>query len=319
MIKAGIVGGASPNAGELLRLLINHPDVLVNRVHSPEHKGHKVASLHPGLIGETDLAFTDILDFTDTDVLFICLPKGEGRRFVERNILPQSLRVIDLSGDFRLENSDNDFVYGLPELHRKELVRGATRASVPGALATAVNLALLPLARNLMLNRNIHVTAITARDGDDCGIENPPRISLPEFTSPLAHRQAEEIRATLRKLQSSFASNIETVTLRGPYARGLAAMIYFDSPVPSDTVIPLYEEYYSDHNFTFVSPTRPALEEVAGTNKCVLHIENVGGKLVLTSVVDNVLKGGAGQAVHVMNLLFGLHERVGLQLKAVQI
>ena len=315
MIKAGIVGGVSANAGELIRLLINHPDVDIKWVHSYERKGEKVSDVHSGLIGECEAVFTDSIVLSDIDVLFVCLPRGEGRRFVERNELPPALRIIDLSGDFRLENSDNDFVYGLPELNRKPLVRGATRASVPGALATAVNLALLPLARHLMLNRDIHVTAITGCDGDDCGVVQGVKTRFPEFSAPMSHRQMEEVRSTLRSQQCSFASDIEVVSLRGTHSHGLAAMIYFDSPVPADTVVPLYRDFYDDHNFTFVSDRRPSVEDVSGTNKCVLHIENAGGKLVITSVIDNVLKGGAGQAVHIMNLLFGLHERVGLQLK----
>lgn len=315
MIKAGIIGGASLTAGETIRLLLNHPDVYLKWVHSPEHSGRELSEVHPGLVGDTDMQFTDTLDLGCIDVLFMCVGRGEGRRFVERNELPQDLRIVDLSGDFRLENPYNDFVYALPELHRKEMVRGAKRASVPGAFATAVSLALLPLAKNLMLTRNIHVAAITSGRGEDASkVEDFHE--LPQFVSPLAHPQVEEIRQTLRRLQSSFGSDIEMVTMCGKHARGLAAMIYFDSPVPAETVIPLYRDYYDDHNFTFVTSRRPKMEEVAGTNKCLLHIENIGGKLVVTSVIDNMLKGGAGQAIHAMNLLFGLHERVGLQLKA---
>lgn len=316
MIKVGIVGGANPNAGELLRLLINHPDVAVTWVHSAENAGRKISEVHSGLTGEFESAFTDAMPFTDIDLLFICLPAGEGRRFVERNELPADLKVIDLSGDMRLGNSDNDFVYGLPELNRKELVRGATRASVPGALATAVNLALLPLARHLMLTRNIHITAVTGRTGDDCSVVLEPEGLLPRFVDSLMHRQEEEMRATLRSQQTSFASDIDIVSVIGNHRRGLAVMVYFDSPVPASTVKPLFEEFYSDHNFTFITDDKPRLEDVSGTNKCLLHVENIGSKLVVTAVIDNILKGGAGQAVHIMNLLFGLHERVGLQLKS---
>lgn len=316
MIKAGIAGGCSLGAGELVRLLVNHPDVELKWVHSSDKCGHRLTDVHPGLIGETDMVFTDKIDFTDIDILFLCLQRGDGRRFVERNELPEKLRVVDLSGDFRAD-SDSGFVYGLPELNRKELVRGATRASVPGALATAVNLALLPLARHLMLNSGIHVTAICGRDGDDCGAGEQPAVALPEFYAPLAHKQIAEISDTLRREQTSFASDISVVAMRGQYPRGLAAMIYFDSPVPAQTVIPLYREFYDDHNFTFISDRRPSLGEVAGTNKCVLHIESTGSRLVITSVLDNILKGGVGQAVHIMNLLFGLQECVGLRLKAM--
>lgn len=315
MIKAGIIGGANPVAGETVRLLLNHPDVHLKWVHASDKAGKALCNCHSGLVGETDLKFCDSVDLSSIDVLFMCVAHGEGRRFVERNTLPEHLRIIDMSGDFRLENPYNDFVYALPELNRKAMVRGATRASVPGAFATAVNLALLPLAKNLMLTRNIHVSAITGYTGDDCSLITPSR-SLPSFADSLCHPQVEEIRQTLRCLQSSFGSDIEMVTMKGAHQRGLAAMVYFDSPVPADTVIPLYREFYDDHNFTFITDRRPAMEEVVNTNKCLLHVENTGGKLVITSVIDNILKGGAGQAVHAMNLLFGLHERVGLQLKS---
>lgn len=318
MIKAGIIGGATPIAGETIRLLLNHPDVHLRWVHSPDNVGRAVADVHGGLTGDTDLRFTDALDFSNIDILFMCVNKGEGRKFIERNSLPQDLRIVDFSGDFRLENSFNDFVYSLPELRRKELVRGATRACIPGALATAVELALLPLARNLMLTRNIHVAAALPASGDDCGAVSR-EASLPHFSMPLSHPQVEEIRATLRNVQSSFGSDIEIVPIKGNHSRGLAVMVYFDSPIPADTVIPLFREYYDDHNFTFIVDRRPKMEEIINTNKCLIHIENIGGKLVITSIIDNLLKGGAGQAIHAMNLLFGLHEKVGLQLKSSEI
>ena len=315
MIKAGIIGGTSLAAGEIFRLLLNHPDVKTEWIHAPEYTGQSISDIHHGLIGETDLRFTDRLELGQIDLLFMFLGRGEGRKFIERNELPENLRIIDLSGDYRLDNPDNDFVYSLPELNRKELVRGAKRAVVPGALATAVELALLPLAKHLMLNNTIHVSAITGRTGDDSPILSNNN-SLPSFTAPLANTQVEEIRQTLRKLQSSFGADIDIVSMHGCHERGMAAIVYFDSPIPAETVISLFNEYYDDHSFTFISSKRPAMEEVVNTNKCILHIDNIGNKLVITSMIDNNIKGCAGQAVHAMNLLFGLHERVGLQLKA---
>lgn len=166
-----------------------------------------------------------------------------------------------------------------------------------------------------MLNNTIHVSAITGRTGDDSPILSNNN-SLPSFTAPLANTQVEEIRQTLRKLQSSFGADIDIISMHGCHERGMAAIVYFDSPIPAETVISLFNEYYDDHSFTFISSKRPAMEEVVNTNKCILHIDNIGNKLVITSMIDNNIKGCAGQAVHAMNLLFGLHERVGLQLKA---
>ena len=319
MIKAGIIGGAGYTAGELLRLLLNHPDVEIKWVNSSSNAGNKVANVHQGLIGETDLVFTDQTPWEEIDVLFCCTPHGETRKFMESHEVPQELRIIDLSTDYRIEDGTHEFVYGLPELNRKRIVRGATRVANPGCFATAIQLALLPLAKNLMLNSDIHVTAITGSTG--AGVKPSAtshfswRNDNVSIYKPFKHQHLAEIKQSLKSLQNSFNADINFIPVRGCFSRGIMAIVYMDCPIELDEIKKLYEEYYDDHNFTFVPDKAPALKDVVNTNKCILHLEKVEGKLLITSVIDNLVKGASGQAVHNMNLLFGLHERVGLRLK----
>jgi len=319
MIKAGIIGGAGYTAGELLRLLINHPDVDIKWVNSSSNAGNLVTDVHQGLIGEIDLRFTDETPMDEIDVLFCCTPHGQTRTFLESHEVPEDLRIIDLSADYRIEDGTHDFVYGLPELNRKRIVRGAKHIANPGCFATAIQLALLPLAKNLLLNSDIHVTAITGSTG--AGVKPSAtshfswRNNNVSIYKPFTHQHLAEIRQSLTQLQSSFSKPIEFIPMRGPFARGIMAVIYLDCPVDLDVVKKLYEDFYDDHNFTFITDKAPDLKDVVNTNKCIIHLEKIDGKLLITSVIDNLVKGASGQAVHNMNLLFGLHERAGLQLK----
>lgn len=319
MIKAGIIGGAGYTAGELLRLLINHPDVDIKWINSSSNAGNLVTDVHQGLIGEIDLRFTDETPMDEIDVLFCCTPHGQTRTFLESHEEPEDLRIIDLSADYRIEDGTHDFVYGLPELNRKRIVRGAKRIANPGCFATAIQLALLPLAKNLLLNSDIHVTAITGSTG--AGVKPSAtshfswRNNNVSIYKPFTHQHLAEIRQSLTQLQSSFNKPIEFIPMRGPFARGIMAVIYLNCPVDLDVVKKLYEDFYDDHNFTFITDKAPDLKDVVNTNKCIIHLEKIDGKLLITSVIDNLVKGASGQAVHNMNLLFGLHERAGLQLK----
>ena len=319
MIKAGIIGGAGYTAGELLRLLLNHPDVEIKWVNSSSNAGNKITEVHQGLIGETDLVFTDQTPWEEIDVLFCCTPHGETRKFMESHDVPQELRIIDLSTDYRIEDGSHEFVYGLPELNRKRIVRGATRVANPGCFATAIQLALLPLAKNLMLNSDIHVTAITGSTGAGVKPSTTSHFSWRNdnvsIYKPFKHQHLAEIKQSLKTLQNSFNSDINFIPVRGCFSRGIMAIVYMDCPIELDEIKKLYEEYYEDHNFTFVTDKAPDLKDVVKTNKCILHLEKVEGKLLITSVIDNLVKGASGQAVHNMNLLFGLQERVGLRLK----
>ena len=321
MIRAGIIGGAGYTAGELLRLLINHPDVEVAWVHSTSNAGNPVTDIHQGLIGETFLRFSDTTPWEEIDVVFFCTPHGQSRTFIKENDIPADVKIIDLSNDFRLHDDDpaNDFAYGLPEVNRKPMVRGARHVANPGCFATAIQLALLPLAKNRLIKSDIHVTAITGSTG--AGVKPSAtshyswRNDNVSIYKPFRHQHLAEITQTLRELQPDFDAEINFVPVRGCFSRGIMAIVYLDIDEDLDTIRQLYEEAYSDHSFTFITDKQPDLKDVVNTNKCVIHLEKIDGKLLITSVIDNLLKGASGTAVHNMNLLFGLSERTGLHLK----
>ncbi len=319
MINTAIIGGAGYTAGELIRLLLNHPDVHLEWVHSQSNAGRPVTDIHQGLIGETDLHFTSTVDYNGIDCLFCCTPHGTARQFLAERPVPEDTRIIDLSADHRIEDGTHDFVYGLPELNRKRIVRGARHIANPGCFATAIQLALLPLAKNLLINNAVHITAITGSTG--AGVKPGPtshyswRNDNISIYRPFQHQHLAEIRQTLGQLQTSFNSPIEFIPMRGCFSRGILAAVYLDCKVSLERLRELYDEYYSDHNFTFVTDKAPDLKDVVNTNKCILHLDRIGDRLLITSVIDNLLKGASGTAVHNLNLLFGLHERVGLNLK----
>lgn len=321
MIRAGIIGGAGYTAGELIRLLINHPDVHLAWVNSTSNAGNHVSDVHQGLIGETFLRFTDQTPWDEIDCLFFCTPHGQSRTFIEQNPIPENIKIIDLSNDFRLKEpgDDHDFVYGLPEINRKPMVRGAKHVANPGCFATAIQLALLPLAKNGKLHGDIHVTAITGSTG--AGVKPSAtshyswRNDNVSIYKPFRHQHLAEIKRTFKELQPDFDSEILFVPVRGCFSRGIIAIVYLDTDLSIEEITKMYEEAYEDHNFTFLSDRQPDLKDVVNTNKCVIHLEKIDGKLLITSVIDNLLKGASGTAVHNMNLLFGLSERTGLTLK----
>ncbi|MCP9612896.1 N-acetyl-gamma-glutamyl-phosphate reductase [Coprobacter tertius] len=318
MIRAGIVGGAGYTAGELIRLLINHPDVEIVFVNSNSNAGNKITDIHTGLYGETDLTFTDELPFDQIDVLFFCTAHGDTKKFVESHTIPEDLKIIDLSTDYRIESPEHEFVYGLPELNRKRIIR-CKRIANPGCFATAIQLALLPLAKNLMLNNTIHVNAITGSTGAG---QKPGATSHFSWRNdnisiykPFTHQHLEEIRQSLSQLQNSFKSDIDFIPVRGNFSRGIFATLYLTCNTDLDEIKRIYNDYYDDHSFTFVVDKNPDLKQVVNTNKCLLYLEKHDDKLLIVSIIDNLLKGASGQAVHNMNLLFGLEETVGLKLK----
>ncbi len=320
MIKAGIIGGAGYTAGELIRLLLIHPDVELRWVNSSSNAGNLVTDVHQGLIGDLDLRFTSETPFEEIDVLFFCTPHGETRKFMEKNEVPADLRIIDLSQDYRIQDGTHDFYYGLPELNRRRIVKeGAVHIANPGCFATCIQLALLPLAKNLLLNSSVHVHAITGSTG--AGVKPSAtshyswRNDNVSIYKPFKHQHLAEIRQSLLQLQNSFKASIDFIPVRGCFSRGIFATAYLDCPVELSEVRKLYEEYYADHNFTFVVDKMPDLKDVVNTNKCLIHLMKEDGKLLIVSVIDNLLKGASGQAVHNMNLLFGLHECTGLKLK----
>lgn len=318
MIKVGIVGGAGYTAGELIRLLINHPDVEIVFINSTSNAGNKITDVHGGLYGETDLVFTSELPLNDIDCLFFCTAHGDTRKFMESHTVPESVKIVDLSMDYRIESPEHDFVYGLPELNRRRICN-AQHIANPGCFATCIQLAVLPLAKHLMLNSELHVNAITGSTGAGVKPSATSHFSWRNdnisIYKPFTHQHLAEITQSLTQLQNSFSSRINFIPVRGNFSRGIFATTYIDCKIEIDEIKRIYEEYYADHSFTFITDKNLDLKQVVNTNKCLLHLQKIDNKLLIISMIDNLLKGASGQAVHNMNLLFGLEETVGLHLK----
>jgi N-acetyl-gamma-glutamyl-phosphate reductase len=325
-IRVGIVGGAGYTGGELIRLLINHPRTETVFVHSKSNAGNLVSSIHADLMGETDMQFTGSLK-GEIDVLFLCVGHGEAKKFLKENKIADHIKVIDLSQDFRLtenaKSTSRDFVYGLPELN-KEKIRSAKNIANPGCFATGIQLGLLPLAKAGLLG-HVYTTGITGSTGAGQGL-NPTshfswRSNNIQAYKTLNHQHLYEINESLHQLQQSFQNNpladgIHFVPWRGDFTRGIFISSQIDCDLKIEKLVELFEEFYADHPFTFLSQDAIFLKQVVNTNKCVIQLEKVGSKLVIHSAIDNLLKGASGQAVQNMNLMFGLDECSGLRLKA---
>lgn len=318
MIKVGIIGGAGYTAGELLRLLIFHPEVEIVFVNSASNAGNRITDVHGGLLGDTDLMFTSELPLDEIDLLFFCTAHGDTRKFLESHTLPDELKVIDLSMDYRIKDCNHDFIYGLPELNRRNTCKSRYVAN-PGCFATCIELGLLPLAKEHLLSGDISVNAITGSTG--AGVKPSAtthfswRNNNISIYKPFEHQHLPEIYQSVRQLQPDFDGEIDFIPYRGDFARGIFATLVVRCDVDIETLYRLYENYYERDSFTHIVPCPLDLKQVVGTNKCLIHLEKHGGKLLITSVIDNLLKGASGQAVHNMNLLFGLEETVGLRLK----
>jgi N-acetyl-gamma-glutamyl-phosphate reductase len=317
MIKAGIIGGAGYTAGELIRLLINHPETEIAFINSSSNAGHKVTDVHEGLYGECDLVFTDKLPLDTIDVLFFCTAHGDTKKFIESHDIPEELRIIDLSQDYRIKG-DHDFIYGLPELNRRATCKSKHVAN-PGCFATAIQLGLLPLAKHLMINDDVMVNAITGSTG--AGVKPGAtshfswRNNNMSIYKPFQHQHIAEIKQSLKQLQNSFDSEIDFIPYRGDFARGIFATLVVKTKVELEEIERLYEEYYEKDSFVHIVKENIDLKQVVNTNKCLIHLEKHGDKLLIVSCIDNLLKGASGTAVHNMNLMFNLEETVGLRLK----
>ncbi len=316
-IRIGIIGGAGYTAGELLRLLVHHPQVEIGFVHSESNAGNYLYDVHEGLLGDTDLRFSDRYDLTAVDVLFLCGAHGKSREFWAANARPQSLKVIDLAQDFRDESEG--YVYGLPEMQREKIV-GATLVANPGCFATCIQLGLLPLAAAGLLNSEINVTAITGSTGAGVKPSSTSHFSWRNNNistyKVFTHQHLIEIRRDLGLLQQGFDAPINFVPVRGDFTRGIFASMHVDCPLSQEEAVALYKDYYKDAAFTFVTDKSLDLKQVVNTNKCLVQVEKHEGKLVISSIVDNLLKGASGQALQNMNLMCGLPEQAGLLLKA---
>lgn len=319
-IKVGVIGGAGYTAGELLRILIHHPAVEIVFVNSSSNAGNPIADVHSGLFGETDLVFTSELPLGEVDALFLCSAHGDSKKFMDNNEIPASVKIIDLSTDYRAKSPNHDFVYGLPELNRDE-IRTATRIANPGCFATAIQLALLPLAAAGLLTDEVHVNAITGSTGAGVKPSETSHFSWRNnnisIYKPFGHQHLSEIGQSLCQLQTGFTQAINFIPVRGNFARGIYATTYTKCTLSLDEAKKLYTDFYKDAAFTFVSEKNPDMKQVVNTNKAIVYLEKHEDKLLIVSMIDNLLKGASGQAVQNMNLMFGLDEKSGLGLKSI--
>ena len=311
MIKVGILGGAGYTAGELLRLLVNHPEVEIVFVHSTSNAGNYLWEVHGGLFGDTQLRFSDSWDLAAIDVLFLCSAHGKSREFWEQNACPQTLKVVDLAQDYRDES--DGYVYGLPEWQRDKIC-AARKIANPGCFATAIQLALLPLAAAGELKNPVHVTAITGSTG--AGVKPSATTHFSWRTDNLSTYKVFEHQHLLEIRRNLGQPVIRFVPMRGDFARGIFASVTVDTALSGEEALKLYRDYYADAAFTFVSDRPVDLKQVVNTNKCIVALEKHGDTLVISSVIDNLLKGASGQAVQNMNLICGIPETTGLKLKA---
>ena len=319
-IKAGIIGGAGYTGGEMIRVLLNHPNVTIAYIHSRSNAGNPLYAVHADLLGETELTFTGELS-NDIDVMFLCLGHGEAKKFLAENEIAPTVKVIDLSQDFRLGETSNgrEFVYGLPELQREKIAT-ANNIANPGCFATAIQLGLLPLAKAGLLNE-VHTTGITGSTGAGQSLQATShftwRANNVSTYKVLTHQHLKEIRRSLQLLQPSFGGEINFVPVRGDYPRGIWITSYLQSDLTLEEALQLYKNYYAGHPFTHVSEKQIDLKQVVNTNKCLIQLEKTGNKLVIHSIEDNLLKGASGQAVQNMNIMCGLDETAGLKLKSI--
>lgn len=320
LIRVGIVGAAGYTAGELIRLLLNHPAVEIIFAHSESNAGNAITDVHAGLYGETDIRFTDQLAFDEIDVVFFCFGHGKSTQFLAEHYIPADVRIIDLAQDFRLMGDDNDYIYGLPELNLLQL-QGAQHVANPGCFATCIQLGLLPLAAEGLLEGDIMVNAITGSTG--AGVKPAAtthfswRSGNMSIYKAFEHQHVPEILQSLHKLQPTFDGSLDFIPYRGDFPRGIFATEVLRCELPEEHIIKIYKNFYAEAAFTHYIDRPIDMKQVVNTNKCLIHVEKHGDKLLITSCIDNLLKGASGQAIQNMNLMFGLEETAGLQLKSL--
>ena len=325
MIKVGILGAAGYTGGELIRLLLNHPETEIVFANSESNAGNPVSDVHEGLIGETDLKFTDEMPFDQVDVVFFCFGHGKSEAFLKEHTIPDHVKIIDLAQDFRIKG-EHDYVYGLPEINRTEITK-AQHVANPGCFATAIQLALLPAAHLNLLKEDVSVNAITGSTGAG---QKPGatthfswRADNLSIYKPFQHQHLAEIYQSLSQLQDSPSLgggegevSVDFIPYRGPFARGIFCTAVVKTPAPIEDIVEAYKDFYRDAVFTHYSDKPLDLKQVVNTNKALVHCEKYADKLLVTSCIDNLLKGAVGQAVQNMNIMFGLNETAGLKLKA---
>lgn len=317
-VRVGIVGGAGYTAGELLRVLLFHPNVEIKWVHSNSNANNALYKVHRDLIGDTQMCFTDKLE-NNIDIVFLCLGHGDSQVFLSKNTFDPAIKIIDLSQDFRLKNQAKQYVYGLPELN-KDKIRSANFVANPGCFATAIQLALLPLAKNQALDCAIYITALTGSTGAG---QKPGATTHFSYRSnnisvykAFEHQHLNEIGESLQQLQPNFKKDFKFIPQRGDFARGIFASILVKNDLTIEELVVQYQEYFKQDPFTIISEQDIDLKQVVNTNKCLISLTKSGNDVLITSCIDNLLKGASGQAVQNMNLMFGLPENAGLNLKA---
>lgn len=322
MIKVGIVGGAGYTAGELIRLIINHSKVELDFVYSTSNAGNYIYEVHQDLLGALDLKFTDEVN-KNVDILFLCLGHGNSKKFLENNLFSNNTRIIDLSNDFRLKNDavfkGKEFIYGLPEAQKCE-IKKANNIANPGCFATAIQLALLPLANAGLIHSEIHINATTGSTGAGVSPSETTHFSWRDNNfsvyKAFTHQHLGEIGESLKKIQSNFSDELFFIPNRGNFSRGIFASVYLKFNENVEHAFEIFEEYYKDAAFTHISKSPIHLKQVVNTNNCFLHLQKHNNMLLITSVIDNLLKGASGQAIQNMNLMLNLNETEGLNLKA---
>ncbi|WP_407277493.1 N-acetyl-gamma-glutamyl-phosphate reductase [Tenacibaculum maritimum] len=322
MIQVGVVGGAGYTAGELIRLLHSHTKVQLSFVYSTSYAGNQISEVHQDLIGDLDKKFVSKID-KEVDVVFLCLGHGKSKTFLKEHIFSETTKIIDLSNDFRLEKEklfkEKSFIYGLPELSVKAIGK-ANYIANPGCFATAIQLAILPLAINKLLKDDLHINAVTGATGAGTSLSKTTHFAWRDnnfsYYKPFTHQHLGEIEQTIGKLQGDFEGEIMFIPNRGNFSRGIFTSLYTSFDGTIEEAISIYKAFYKEAPFTFISDKEIHLKQVVNTNKCLLHLQKHKNKLLISSAIDNLLKGASGQAIQNMNLLFGFEETEGLQLKA---
>ena len=319
MIRIGILGAAGYTGGELIRLLLNHPEAEIVFANSESNAGNLVADVHEGLYGDTDLRLTDEMPFNDVDVVFFCFGHGKSEAFLKEHAIPQHVKIIDLAQDFRLAAPGNDYVYGLPEIN-KDKIATAQHVANPGCFATCIQLALLPAASMKIITENVSVNAITGSTGAG---QKPSatthfswRNNNMSIYKAFTHQHVPEIRQSLTQVQGYLDADIDFIPYRGDFARGIFATAVVKTDKPIEEVIEGYKQFYANAAFTHYVDKAIDMKQVVNTNKALVHCDKYGNKLLITSTIDNLLKGAVGQAVQNMNIMFGINETTGLNLKS---
>ena len=321
MIKVGIIGGSGYTAGELIRILMFHPNATLDFVYSTTNAGKPLSIAHHDLMGDIEMNFTDQVN-PNVNVVFLCLGHGKSKAFLEQNQFSKDTKIIDLGNDFRLnkdaEFNGKQFVYGLPELN-KTAIQSANYIANPGCFATAIQLALLPLAKNGLLNEDVHINATTGSTGAGVSPSETTHFSWRNNNmshyKAFEHQHLGEINQSIQQLQSGYPNELIFVPNRGDFARGIFATLYTTVEDSLENIVAKYEAYYADQPFVTITTTNINMKQVVQTNKCIISLLKKGNRLLITSVIDNLTKGASGQAIQNMNLLFGLEETTGLHLK----